>query len=323
MSGSVRGGPKRATHSGVSLEYGVVMKLTRSAKDGVFASVALLPAILIVGVCLFIPVLRTVGFSFLDYKLSRRTAGQRPLFNNFANYTRILESGELQSALMITLVFVVWVTCILLVLGMILALALGRIRRGGKLLRAVAMLPWVMPTIISALLWSWIFQPQYGALNYLLKALGILKENAAWLGDPALALPSVMVAAIWKQLPFMFLMILAGLQGIPQELHEAAIIDGANPVQDFFSVTLPGLANVLRTTVLMTVIMNFKQFPLFQLMTNGGPMNRTTNLAILSYRYAFGNLDFGTGAAVATLWLVLLILFSLGYGKIFPEGDRE
>ncbi len=132
-----------------------------------------------------------------------------------------------------------------------------------------------------------------------------------------------MVAAVWKQLPFMFLMILAGLQGIPQELHEAARIDGAGPVQDFLAVTLPSLRNVLRTTILMTVIANFKQFPLFQIMTNGGPMNRTTNLAILSYRHAFGNLDFGSGAAVATVWLVVLVAFSLVYGRIFPGSERE
>ncbi len=299
------------------------MTLTRKTRDGFFGILTMMPAALIVGLCLFVPVVRTVSFSFLDYKLSRKASGAKPAFVGFANYMKTIDSGELANSLAVTVVFVFWVTLVLFVMGMALALILGRVGRGGKILRGMALLPWVTPTIISALLWSWIFQPQYGSLNYILKALGILKENAAWLADPKLALPSIMAAAVWKQLPFMFLMLLAGLQGIPKELHEAAIVDGATPVQDFFTVTLPSLRNVVRTTVLMTVIANFKQFPLFQIMTNGGPMNRTANLAILSYRHAFGNLDFGSGAAVATVWLALLVAFSLVYGRLFPEGERE
>ena len=299
------------------------MILRRKTRDGIFRILTLAPAALSVGICLLVPLAQTVGYSFLDYRLSRSAAQTKPAFVGFANYLKTIESGELWNSLMVTILFVFWVTIVLLVMGMILALLLGRIQKGGKVLRGLVLLPWVTPTIISALLWSWIFQPQYGAMNYLLKALGILTENAAWLADPDLALPSIMVAAVWKQLPFMFLMLLAGLQGIPKELHEAAIIDGASPVQDFLAVTLPSLRNVITTTVLMTVIANFKQFPLFQIMTNGGPMNRTTNLAILSYRHAFGNLDFGSGAAVATVWLVVLVVFSLAYGKLFPEGERE
>ena len=299
------------------------MILTRKFRDGLFGILTLMPAALIVGICLLIPVVRTVGYSFLDYKLSRSASRAKPAFVGIKNYMKTIESGELWNSLVITVVFVFWVTLILFLMGMALSLLLSGVRRGGKVLRGIVLLPWITPTIISALLWTWIFQPQYGALNFILKSAGILSENAAWLADPDLALPSIMTAAIWKQLPFMFLMLLAGLQGIPKELHEAAIIDGATPLQDFFAVTLPSLRNVIRTTILMTIIANFKQFPLFQIMTNGGPMNRTTNLAILSYRHAFGNLDFGSGAAVATVWLAILVVFSLVYGKIFPEGERE
>ena len=132
-----------------------------------------------------------------------------------------------------------------------------------------------------------------------------------------LAMPSVMVAALWRQLPFMTTMLLAGMQSIPKDMYEAATIDGANKVQIFFHVTLPFLKTVIKTVTLVGVIENFKMFPLFWIMTGGGPLMATTTLAILSYQTAFISLDLGKGAAIGTLWVLLLVAFSWSYDKLY------
>jgi multiple sugar transport system permease protein len=153
--------------------------------------------------------------------------------------------------------------------------------------------------------------------------VGFIDRPIAWLSDMDWALPSVMLAALWRELPFMFLMMLAGLQAIPAEMYEAATIDGAGKVTAFFRITLPFLRNVIRTTVLLAVINNFKQFPLFWALTGGGPVDRTTTLSVLTYKEAFVNLDFGTAAAVSSLWLVLLVGVTLVYTRAFGAAERE
>jgi multiple sugar transport system permease protein len=132
-----------------------------------------------------------------------------------------------------------------------------------------------------------------------------------------------MVATVWKNLPLMIIMLLAGLQSIPLEMYEAAKIDGARGHQIFFHITLPFLRNVIKTLVLMSIIMNFKQFPLFWIMTGGGPINATTSLAILSYKNAFVNLNFGKGAAVAAIWLLILMLTYFIFDKVFKVNEVE
>jgi multiple sugar transport system permease protein len=288
-------------------------------KDRIFGIALMLPALFIVGIAIFIPVVQSVTMSFLDYRLSRNTDGH--LWNSFANYQAMISSGDLQHAFAITFSFMILVVLLLFGIGMILALAFNTGKRNERLLRTLILLPWVTPTIISALLWSWIFQPQYGILNYLLTAVGAIGEPLNWLSSPTLALPSVAAAALWRQVPFMFLMLLAGLQGIPKEMYEAAWIDGTSAWQSFIHITLPFLRNVIRTTILISIITNFKQFPLFWTMTGGGPMDKTTTLAILSYKQAFVNLDFGRGAAVATVWMISLILISILYNRLFKTAS--
>jgi multiple sugar transport system permease protein len=132
-----------------------------------------------------------------------------------------------------------------------------------------------------------------------------------------------MAAAFWRQFPFIFVVVLAGLQGIPQDMYESAMIDGASFLRRFYSITLPLLRNVIRVVILMSVIMNFRQFPLVWTMTGGGPIGRTMTLAVLSYRRSFVNLNFGRGAAVATIWLVIVLLFSIVFTRLFRAREYE
>lgn len=289
------------------------MKLSSKSGDRLFSIGLLLPAILIVGLAVFLPVIESVGMSFSAYKLGRAIRA----WDNLANYIALFRSGELFHSLGITFLFTAETVVLLFVLGMILAVILNSMPRANRTLRSVALLPWVVPTVISALMWSWMFQPQYGILNYLVRLFGISESPIAWLANPHYALEAVVIAALWRQLPFMFLMLLAGLQTVPAELYEVAQIDGAGFLRTFFNVSLPLLRNIIRTAVLISVINSFKQFPLFWIMTGGGPVDSTTTLAILSYKHAFLSLNFGQGAAVSTVWLVALLLFTLIYNRVF------
>lgn len=288
--------------------------------DAAFAVLTIAPTVLLVFICSFLPVAKSIYLSFLDFKLSR---AYQSLWNNFQNYKEILAQGDLGAAVKVTLVFVAVVVFLQLCLGLLLALILNSRIHGRRLARSLVLLPWVIPTVITALLWNWLYQPQYGLINYVLLKTGLIASPASWLADVKLALPSVMVTALWKQLPLMALMLLAGLQSIPVEMYEAARMDGAGALQSLRFITLPFLRSVIRTTVMISIILNFKQFPLFWIMTGGGPIDATTTLAIYSYKSAFVNLDFGKGAAIATLWLVLLVAVYLGFNRLFKINEVE
>ncbi len=292
----------------------------RSFKDKTFIILTLLPTVVVVMLSCFIPVVQSIYMSFFKYILS--SVGQY-FWNNFQNYREIFTEGELWPAIAVTLEYVFVVVILQLVLGMLLALILNRDIFGRKIMRSLILIPWIYPTVITALLWSWLFHSQYGVLNYILVSFHILEKPISWLGSVDLALPSIIVTSIWKQLPLMIIMLLAGLQSIPIEMYEAAVIDGAKKFQVFRHITIPFLRNVIRTTVLMSIIMNFKQFPLFWIMTGGGPVNATSTLAIYSYRNAFVNLNFGKGAAVAAIWLLILLLTYFIFDKVFKVNEIE
>jgi len=299
----------------------------RINRNHLFYLMLLIPAFAIVSTCILLPLVKSILLSFQEYRMVGPLEN-RGKWVGFANFFSVLKGTELPNALYITLQFVCFVVVLefLLALGTALSLhtGLGRVQAKRKnVLQTLILFPWVTPTVICALLWAWMFQPQYGVLNYLLNRFGLIHSPLAWLVDPSLALASVIVTALWRDLPFMFLMLFAGLQTIPKEPYEAALIDGAGTFRRFFSITLPFLRNVIRTTVLMAIITNFKQFPLFWTLTQGGPMERTTNLSVLTYKKAFIHLDFGMGAAIATVWVFGLVAFALLYTKVFQSEARE
>lgn len=295
-------------------------KLKCDAKNRLFIICTLLPAVITILLCCFIPVVQSVSMSFFNYVL---TSVGDYTWNNFQNYQEIFTEGELFPAIKVTLISVFYVVTLQLVLGLILALILSKNIVGRRFLRSLILIPWIYPTVITALLWGWMFHSEYGIVNYILLQLHILEKPISWLGSIKLALPSVMTASIWKQLPLMIIMLLAGLQSIPGEMFEAARIDGARGHQVFWHITLPFLRNVIKTTALMSIILNFKQFPLFWIMTGGGPLNATTTLAIYSYKNAFVNLNFGKGAAVAAIWLLILMMTYIIFDKVFKVNEIE
>lgn len=289
-------------------------------KDKLFIAMLILPAGFLLCFAIFIPIVKSIYYSFFDYSLLRISEKS---FTGLANYFDAIKDGDFFTSLKVTLIYVFVVVVIEFVIGIILALLLNRNFKGRKIIRSVVLIPWIVPTIVVALLWMWIFQADYGVLNYIFVKLGVLSENKKWVSEPDLALSAVMIAALWRQLPFMATMLLAGMQGIPTSMLEAAKIDGAGRVQLFFRIILPFMKKVINTVTLVAIIENFKMFPMFWIMTGGGPMDRTTTLAILSYRTSFVELNLGKGAAIGVMWLMLLVVISVLYNKLFSDKESE
>ena len=298
------------------------MKKGLQSGDKQFSLMLLSPAVIITVIFILVPVVDSIYRSFFDYKVKNIISGKPGTWNNFANYVKLFTNGKLPTAMTNTLLFVFGVVIAQFILGMALALVLNTNIRFSRFIRSIMMIPWVVPTLISGLVWLWMFQPQYGLVKYFVGILSGGKiTDFAILNSPTTAMLGVSVAALWKQIPLATLLLLAGLANVPEDMLEAAKIDGANEAQRFFKITLPYMKSVIKVTVSMSIIENFKQFPLFWTMTGGGPNNATTTMAILSYREAFVSNNFGSGAAVTTVWMLMMIAVVFVYNRIFRKED--
>nr|WP_318684590.1 sugar ABC transporter permease [uncultured Acetatifactor sp.] len=301
-----------------------IQMTARQRNDRIFAGALLLPSVLITVVFILIPVVDSVVKSFLDYEVRNIISGTPGEWNNFDNYIRLFRNGRLGMSIVNTLAFVVGVVVVQFLLGMALALILNSNIKFARFVRSIMMAPWVVPTIISGLIWMWLYQPQYGLLKYLIQIFtGGSVTDFAILNNPQTAMLGIAIAALWKQIPLTTLLLVSGLTNVSEDLLEAATIDGAGSVRKFFSITIPSIMSVIKITVSMSIIENFKQFPLFWTMTGGGPDNSTTTLAILSYREAFVSNNFGSGAAVTTIWMLLMIVVIFVYNRIFRNVDMN
>lgn len=295
---------------------------TRRQRDAAFTLLLLLPAIILCIVFILIPIVDSVAMSFTTYKIANLTKNIPGEWNNFANYTRLWSHGKLQESIKITLFFVAVTVVLTFVISMALALMLNTKIYGARILRSVMMIPWVIPTVIAGLLWAWIFANPYGLLQYLVsvftggrvQGFGILnnKDTAIW---------AVIIAGLWKQIPLMTLLLLSGMQNVPDDIMEAATLDGAGYFPRLFHILIPYMRSVIAVTVSMCIIENFKQYPLFATLTNGGPAGATTTLAVLSYDEAFVNYNYGSGAAVTTVWLLIMIIVVFIFNRLFRKED--
>lgn len=282
-----------------------VKKINREQKNIIFAYICIAPAILGIGLVVLLPIIKAIGMSFFEYSL---VTTKSPAWNWFGNYKTFFEDGDLWTYLWNTCVYMFAVVGIQFCLAMGLALLLNRKMKGRGLIRAVMMLPWVIPSIVTSMIFSWLLNPQFGVLNYLMYKGGISDNiNQLWVQDPNRAMLSVIIASVWKGTPYMMLMLLAGLQSLDTELKEAAAIDGANRRQNFFYITLPSIKPVIESTLVVSVISASQAFTVIYNMTGGGPMDSTMTLSLAAYNKAFIEYDLGAGAALGVIWLVILM----------------
>lgn len=296
---------------------------SRKRQDMLFCVCLLFPAIVLCTAFILIPIVDSVVMSFTSYKIANLTKNRPGEWNDFANYTRLWKAGKLQSAIGITSRFVFWTVSLTFLISMTLALILNTEPRGARFLRSVMMIPWVIPTVITGLLWAWIYANPYGLVQYLVHLFsGGRITDFGMLNGKGTALWGVIIAGLWKQVPLMTLLLLAGMQNVPDDILEAAKIDGAGYLTRLIHILIPYMRSVIAVSVSMCIIENFKQYPLFATLTNGGPVGATTTLAVLSYDEAFVNNNYGSGAAVTTVWLLVMIVVVFLFNMIFRREKQ-
>jgi multiple sugar transport system permease protein len=241
-------------------------------------------------------------------------------FCGLANYRAISEAPEFWQALFFNGLYTVGSVAGLYLVSLAVALLLNDEFRGRGLFRSMAIVPWAVPYVVAALTWIWILDIQFGVLNSILLRTGLVDRAIPWLLSPFWAKISVILATIWKQFPFAAIMLLAGLQGIPRELYEAADVDGAGPLGRFRYVTIPGLHNVSLLVILLSSIQIFKLFTVIYLLTGGGPGRATETLVVQTYLEAFSTFDMGRASAIGVVTLFLTLIFSV---VLLRTGYRE
>lgn len=293
-------------------------KPPRRLSDGQFAVLLLLPgAALLAGVVLY-PLLAALVAAFFEQSLV--VPGRT--FVGLANVVDVL-TGDFPRLLGQTLVFTVGTTVVPFVIGFALALALNTRIRGAKVLRGLMLVPWLVPGVVVSFLWMWIFNANYGVLNALLETLGLIDGPVAWLAQPGTAMTAVVVAKTWQSFPWMMVMLLAGLQTVPRELHEAAEMDGAGTVRRFFSITLPQVKGIVGLVLLLELIWNFQHFDIIYVLTGGGPAGATQTFATAVYETAFHGFDLGRAGALGLLWMVLLMGLVVVYIRFSEKGEAK
>ena len=248
--------------------------------------------------------------------LSNSTVGEPGHFIGLANFHKIFADSIFRTAAINTFVYTGITTVFKLALGLWLALLLNRHFRGKAWIRAFILLPFIIPTVLSTLAWKWMFDPTFSVFNWLFWKLHIINSRINWLGDPELAMGSIMIVNVWRGVPFYAISLLAGLQTINPDLHEAAAIDGANRFQRFWHVTWPLLLPVTMVVVLFSVIQTFADFQLVYVLTGGGPANATHLFATYAYQIGIGTGLLSEGAAISLAMfpaLLLVVVFQLWY----------
>jgi multiple sugar transport system permease protein len=277
----------------------------------------LLPATLLLALVTLLPMLRVVQLSLCRVELHH---GIVIHWAGLDQFVRLWRDGRWWTALANTVVFTASSVVLELLLGVGIALLLHRRFRGRGVVRALVMLPWALPTAVMALAWAWIFNDSFGVLNDLLGRLGVLSSPIAWLGSPRTAMVALVIADVWKSTPFIALIALAGLQGIPESVLEAARIDGLSAVQRFWRVVLPLLAPSLLVALVFRGVQAFAAFDLPYVMTGGGPGGATETVSLYAYQNDFRYLDFGYGSAIAVQGIVLAALLALGLMRLPGAG---
>jgi trehalose/maltose transport system permease protein len=280
----------------------------------------LLTALLIVAAW---PLLRTILFSLTDANLSEPTAWK---FVGFSNYLYLFTDPPWWQAVGNTLIFTFLSVGLETVLGLIIALTLDAHLPGRGLLRAAILIPWAIPTVVSAKMWAWMLHDLYGVVNAVLLGIGLIERPYAWLADPTLAMVAVVMVDVWKSTPFMALLILAALQALPQSIYEAARVDGIHPVQIFFHITLPLIRPALLVAVIFRALDALRVFDVVYVLT--GNNENTATMSVYARQQLVDFQDVGFGSAAATsLFLIVAILtatvVTLGRVNVSASGgDR-
>ncbi len=280
----------------------------------------LLPAALAVGAVVVYPLVYTAGLSLFDVNLLQPA---RARFVGLGNYLGMLGDRAFWHSLLVTAEYTAGTLVLSLLLGLGTALLLNREFRFRTVARAAIILPWATPWLVVCLIWYVLLNPQFGLVNAILRAVGVVQVGSSFLYQSSTALPATVIVTAWRLFPMATLLLLAGLQSIPREQYEAASVDGATTWQQFTQITLPNLATVLVVVGVLLTIWAFKLFTVIYVLTAGGPGDATRTLAIFSYEEGFKFYDLGTGSTIAMLMVVVSAALVAAYFSLLNRSTAE
>lgn len=270
----------------------------------------ILPAVLVVVLVIGYPLIQVIVYSFLKYKLDGVTP---PTFIGLSNYAFIFTDPAFWGAVQVTLLFSFFSVILETVLGLAIAMVASSKFKGRTLLRVAILVPWAIPTVVSSQIWRWMFNDIYGVANILLADLHLIPHKLAWLANASTALPVIIAVDVWKTTPFMSLLLLAGLQLIPADLYEAAAIDGATKVRQFWTITLPLVTPTLLVALIFRTLDALRVFDIFYVMVGGQGDLQT--MAIYNQQYLIQFLDAGIGSAASVVILLFIMAFVIIYTR--------
>lgn len=279
----------------------------------------LAPSILLLVLLYGYPILLTLFQSFHNVSLF----GSDSVFIGLDNYRRLFRDPQIFNNLKITSHYTIVTVGLKLIGGLVFALLLNQDIYFKKFWRFLFLFPWAVPQVAVAVLWRWIYDGNYGYLNYLLLNLNLINEEISWLADTDFALYMVSLVDAWMGWPLITLIFLAGLEAIPNSLYEAAKIDGATRFQNFIHITLPSIRPLALIITILTTIWTFNSFNVIYVLTQGGPLRTTETLVMRIYIESFSNFDFGYSAAITTLIIVLLTIVTLQYVRMIFKEDAK
>jgi multiple sugar transport system permease protein len=280
--------------------------------------ILLAPALITIVVVIGFPIGRAIWLTFQDYNVLRP---ERTTFVGFDNYVQTLRDPMFWTALRNSLVWVGGAVSLQVLFGFFGALLLNQPFAGRYLMRGLLLIPWATPSVLVALMWMWMLDGNYGVFNDILRQVGLIDRYVPWVAQPATALPTLIAIDVWQGVPFFAVMILAALQAFPKELEDAAVVDGANAMQQMWFIKIPFILPTLLITTVLRIIWTANYMDLMFIITNGGPGFRATTLPFLAYTTSYRRLDFGQGATTALIQALLLAVIIVIYIRLLRRRE--
>ena len=282
-------------------------KMKFSAKQSIYGLLFIIPSLVVLLTMMVYPLIQTFLFSFSTITLPRFNLQ----FNGVNNYIKVFSRPEVPLVIKNTVFWIFFSVSFRMTLGMITALVMNTTLPGIKVFRVLILIPWTVPSIVSANTWRWMFQGDFGVINGMFKVWGF--PTYPWIGNVETVLGAILVATTWAGYPFVMMMLLSAMQGLPRDHFEAAMVDGANAFQRFWHIIIPGIKPVFLIVLALEAINAINSFDIIYTMTAGGPANASEIISILIYRLGFGLFDFGGASAISMVLILVAMVFCVFY----------
>ncbi len=278
----------------------------------------ILPAVLFMAVVYLYPLILTFKYSVSEVQVLT----QETKFVGLENFKTVFSNPAIKDTIIRTLKWVALTVCFKMFIGTFIAMLMTAKVKGSKLYKFLVLVPWAMPAVVVSIIWSWIFDGHSGYLNYYLLKFNLVSEPIHWLAERNTSFLATSIVDAWAGLSLITMIMLSGFNAIPESLYEAARVDGANAVQRFFNITVPGIRKVFLITTILTTIWTFNSYNIIWVLTEGGPIDATTTMVIKIWKEAFDRFNYGVSSALSVIAFVILTVLSLVYWKFLnKEGD--